>query len=186
MQPTIPTRMEEWTFEDVDALDVPDWWRYEIIDGALVVSPSTGGDHELASEEVRAPVRQVLPGGLVIVGPMGVRIGRSYLVPDLVVAQRSRVRGAKVLAPADVLLAVEIVSPGSLTMDRVTKPAKYAAAGIAAYWRVETEPVSLSAYALPADADVYTEVGTWGAGETARLETPFPVVIEMDRLVAAE
>jgi len=47
------------------------------------------------------------------------------------------------LSPAEVLLAVEVVSPGSVTTDRITKPAQYAAAGIANFWRVETEPDEL-------------------------------------------
>jgi Uma2 family endonuclease len=34
---------------------------------------------------------------------------------------------------------VEIVSPSSVTMDRVTKPAVYAEAGIPVYLRVELE-----------------------------------------------
>jgi Uma2 family endonuclease len=171
-----------WTFEDVDALDVQDWWRYEIVDGGLVVSPSTGGDHGLAGEEVRAAICGALPPGAVVVGPMGVRMARSYLVPDLVVVQRERLRGARTLAPADVMLAVEIVSPGSVTMDRVTKPAQYAAAGIAHFWRVETEPLSITAYSLAPGAATYSEIGSWGAGETARIADPFPVEIEVDRL----
>ena len=39
-----------------------------------------------------------------------------------------------------VVLAVEVVSPGSETTDRVVKPLQYAQAGIAHYWRIETEP----------------------------------------------
>ena len=77
-------------------------------------------------------------------------------------------------------LAVEIVSPGSVTTDRVTKPAQYAAAGIRHFWRVETRPVSLTAYAL--DGSTYRELGTWGAGETAHLAEPSPAEIPIDRL----
>src|ERR1044072_8348809 len=36
-------------------------------------------------------------------------------------------------------LAVEIVSPTSQSMDRITKPALYARAGIPYYWRIETD-----------------------------------------------
>lgn len=185
MQPLVQMR-ELWTVDDVEALDVQDWWRYEIVDGALVVSPSTGGDHELAAEETRAAVRAALSTDQIVIGPMGVKIGRSYLVPDLVVTRRAGLRGAKLLHPADVMLAVEIVSPGSATMDRITKPAQYAAAGIPAHWRVETDPVSLTAYTLPEGASVYAELGTWRRGETAHVEAPFPVQIEIDRLMATD
>lgn len=127
-------------------------------------------------------IRAALPPGFVVVGPMGVAMRPSYFVPDLVVAERAKVRGAGFLQPADVLLAVEIVSPGSKTMDRVVKPAKYAAAGIRTYWRIESDPVSLAAYTLPEGADVYVEAGTWNAGQTARLDAPFPVEVEVDAL----
>ncbi|MGH3524257.1 MAG: Uma2 family endonuclease [Mycobacterium sp.] len=182
MQPMVRMR-NVWTIEDVQALDVEDWRRYEVVDGSLVVSPSAAGDHELASEEVRAAIRGVLPSGLAVVGPMGMQIARSYRIPDLVVVERIRLRrGVNRLHPPDVLLVVEVVSPGSETTDRVTKPAQYAAAGIGAFWRVETDPVSLTAYTLPAGAGTYTEIGSWTAGQIARIESPFPVEIALDSL----
>ncbi len=62
----------------------------------------------------------------------------------------------------------------------------HAAAGILAYWRVETDPVSLTAYTLPAGAAVYAEAGTWRAGDIARLVAPFLIEIEIDTLVSLE
>lgn len=175
---------DAWTIEDVRALDVEDWWRYQIVDGALIVSPSPGGSHALASAEVQAALWGAMPPGTIVVGPMDVTMGTSYLIPDLVVTQRETLRRVSVLQPSDAALVVEVVSPGSTTMDRIVKPAKYAAAGIAHFWRVETDPVSLTAYALPSGESVYTEVGTWTAGEVARFTEPFPMSIELDRLVA--
>lgn len=73
---------------------------------------------------------------------------------------------------------IDGVSPGSVSNDRILKPAKYAAAGIPAYWRVETKPqTSLTAYALADDATVYAEVGMWAVGETAHITQPFEVHI---------
>ena len=171
-----------WTVDDLRASDIEDWRRFQIVDGSLVVSPPPAGAHELVSEDVRAAIRVVLPEGLVVVGPIGVAIGRSYLIPDLVVAARDRVRSIEYLQPEDVLLVVEIVSPGSVTMDRIVKPAKYAAAGIPAYWRVETEPVGLTAYVLPPGSGAYAESGSWGPDGTARLTEPFPVEIDLTSL----
>jgi hypothetical protein len=68
-------------------------------------------------------------------------------------------------------------------MDRFTKPAVYAANGIPIYLRVETEPdVTLTAYELRPGAHAYTELGTWGPGETAHLTDPFPVDIPIDAI----
>jgi len=44
------------------------------------------------------------------------------------------------LPVADVLLVVEIVSPGSEGVDTVTKRNEYAAAGIPQYWVVDHDP----------------------------------------------
>jgi hypothetical protein len=63
------------------------------------------------------------------------------------------------------------------------KPALYAAAGIAVYLRVETEPVvSLTGYTLTDGASVYTELGSWGPNEVAHLDVPFPVDIPIDAI----
>jgi Uma2 family endonuclease len=55
-------------------------------------------------------------------------------VPDRRRGRRVYRHDSPLVAPADVLLAVEIESPSSLTADRITKPAQYAALGIAHYW----------------------------------------------------
>ena len=47
-----------------------------------------------------------------------------------------------------VVLAVEIVSAGTMRRDRLEKPAEYAAAGVRHYWRIEQDPVHVFAYDL--------------------------------------
>jgi len=52
-----------WTFDDLQALlkDV-DWRRYEIVDGALVVSPSVAMRHEATLARIRRAIeRGALP-----------------------------------------------------------------------------------------------------------------------------
>ncbi len=169
-----------WTFADLQALpeDV-DWRRYEIVDGALVVSPGTALRHEVVCELVRTILREAGRPDFFVVGPMAVDLRPSYLIPDLVVVKAElRKTDVNPLPAADAQLAVEVVSPGSRTMDRITKPAQYAAAGIPVYLRAETDPaVTLTAYTLIDGATVYTELGTWGPGEVARLDAPFAVDI---------
>lgn len=189
--PLLAGPRQVWTFDDLqrllpeDAESDVDWRRFEILDGALVMSPSPVSWHEVAAARLLRLIAPAVPRGLELVGAIGVELDDSYLVPDLVVA-RAEVLAAGVprLRPSEVSLVVEIVSPGSRTMDRVTKPARYAAAGIPAYWRVETDPrVTLTAYALAPDAGIYTELGTWGPGQVAEVDTPFAVRIPIDALV---
>jgi Uma2 family endonuclease len=53
------------------------------------------------------------------------------------------------LPVADVLLVVEIVSPGSEGIDTVTKRSEYAAAGIPQYWVVDQDqPQTVTMYHL--------------------------------------
>lgn len=175
-----------WTFEDLQALPEDPLWRYEIVDGGLVMTPGPNTRHEWVSAVLRGRMQKQLPDGFCVLGPLSVDLHPSYRVPDLVVISEDLVRAEPLnekLRPVDVQLVVEVVSPSSLTTDRITKPAQYAAAGIAHFWRIEPGPdVSLSCYELRAGDSVYTEVGTWTRGETARVERPFPLAIDLDDL----
>ncbi|MFF3565753.1 Uma2 family endonuclease [Streptomyces sp. NPDC002574] len=72
-------------------------------------------------------INVVLPSGLV--------------VPDIVVADAAATATDEAGIDAEaVLLVVELVPPGTRTMDRRLKPLLYAEAGIASYWRVEPDP----------------------------------------------
>ena len=188
MQPQLDVP-REWTYDDLVAYveslphDVNPH-AYEIVDGALVVTPSPDLNHVFVSAQLRFMLQTALGPEYLVAGPIDIDLRPSYRTPDLAVLPRSLVgRRTRPIPPADVLLVVEVVSPSSVTTDRVTKPAQYAAAGIPAYWRVETLPdVSLTAYELAAGASVYTEVGTWSRGQTAQLRAPFPVDIAIDKL----
>lgn len=183
MQPTqtIPMR-QYWTFEDLQQIEDENWRRYEIMDGALVVSPGAAPRHELASARLLRTIASFVPEGYEALGALTVDLHPSYRIPDLVVVH-SRVFDANRprVDPRDVLLAVEVVSPSSVSTDRLVKPAQYAAAGIAAYWRVETDPISVTAYLLR--DGVYAELGTWTPGQIAEIAEPFPVRITLADLV---
>lgn len=177
----------EWTFDDLLALpENLDWRCFEILDGALVVSPSANSRHEVVGEDLRAIIRAAAHPSFKIIGSMAVDLEPSYLIPDLIVVRVENLRRNVNRLPADqVALAIEIVSPSSRSMDRFVKPQKYAEFGIPSYWRVEVDPVvALTAYEL--QDGVYADIGTWGPGETAVLERPFPVSIRIDDILRPE
>jgi Uma2 family endonuclease len=179
----VPIGPGRWTFDDLLALPESDW-RFEIIDGGLLMTPAPGLWHESVSDRLHTQLRMALPPGLRILGPVTVDINPTYLIPDLMVLPQDVVRrgGAKAMA-TELLLVIEVVSPGSKSTDRFLKPAKYAEAGIPHFWRVEFQPVlSLTAYALPDGSRAYTEVGTWTDGQTAPIRAPFEVDIEIAKL----
>ena len=144
-----------WT---VDDLPDDDLFRHsELVDGALLVNPPPSLRHQ---EVVMAMARLLLPSlpdEWRLVVEAGVHFDRrNYRQPDVVVydaAASSRNR----IEPRDVHLAVEVMSPGSVSTDRVSKPAQYAAAGIPHLWRLELDPLVLVVHRLAGTA--YDEVG---------------------------
>ncbi|WP_424643740.1 Uma2 family endonuclease [Embleya sp. AB8] len=184
--------MDEWIALNEDA---PDGNRYELVDGSVLVSPAPSMHHQFAGDELRALLRAAPPPELIAVTASGIPLGdRTGLIPDVLVVDRAAFAdGAKMPDPALVHLVVEIVSPSTTTTDRTLKPAKYAAAGIPHFWRLETArfrglgidrlPV-LFTYALDADAE-YQLTRRLAAGTTAKIEDPFPVTLDPADLVVS-
>jgi Uma2 family endonuclease len=90
----------------------------------------------------------LLVNGLRRTSPPDLRVRREMTVvldrrngpePDICVLRADAVQSRRQtrFEAADVLLAVEVVSPDSEARDRDTKPLKYAAAGIPHFWLVE-------------------------------------------------
>jgi len=172
-----------WNEEDLVGLPA-DTQRYELLEGTLLVNPPPGGAHQLVSLKLASVLYAAATPGLVVVEAMGVRLpDDTVFIPDVLVATRDVVvaNHSGILDPADVALVVEIVSPGSRTIDRLTKPAVYARAGIASFWRVELhDGPAVFAYRL--DHDRYIEAGSARPGELLVIDEPFPITIDPDRL----
>jgi hypothetical protein len=66
--------------------ELPRTDRVEVIDGTLLVGPGTSAEKAAAVDAVRAAVGAALPEGLVVRGPVSLRLGPDcILVPDLIV-----------------------------------------------------------------------------------------------------
>jgi Uma2 family endonuclease len=151
----------EWTTDDLDALP-DDGRRLELIDGVPFVSPSPTTGHQRLAGRLFAALDALCPSDISVTQAVDVRVNRRRsLCPDvMVVTAEATERNVSHYLPTEVLLAVEIVSPGSLAMDRIMKPALYAEAGIPCFWRVETEGgVRVATYRLDAGTDTYTSTG---------------------------
>jgi hypothetical protein len=73
------------------------------------------------------------------------------LEPDMVLLRTPVANEHHYVGPEQVLISVEIVSPGTKKRDRFYKPEAYARAGVPHYWRIEQSPVHVFAYDLAAD-----------------------------------
>ena len=170
------TRGHDWTWADLQ--EIPDdGHRYEIIDGSLYVSPSRSRPHQVAASRLVQVLLAAAPEDVEVVETVDIEMDRSVFEPDVVVLPADLAyRTGGPLKPAEVLLAVEVVSPSSRRLDRLLKPAVLAEAGVPAYWRVELEgpgTPSVTVYELAGTA--YREVTTVAAGEAGNVDVPFRV-----------
>ncbi len=120
-----------------------------------------------------------LPDVEVLIDP---RHPATVRAPDVVITRDLRAaENPSRLVAADLLVAVEIVSPGTGRMDRVTKPAEYADAGIPHYWLIELDdPITLTAYTLVGDD--YEIVAR--TSDTVALTEPAPITVDVRALTS--
>lgn len=172
-----------WTANDLDAMP-DDGQRHEILDGALIVVPSHGRIHQTIAMRLGAALEAECPRTYDVTQAVQVRLdNRLCLVPDvLVLTAAAAARDTSHYQPHEVVLAVEIVSTASQTMDRVTKPALYARAGIPFYWRVEIEDgdVVVHTYKIDPVHEAYQATGRW----TKYVDTdePWPINLPVSRI----
>jgi Uma2 family endonuclease len=164
----------------------------ELVEGRLLMSPSPTFRPSRAGSKLWASLDAQLPAGCVAVADIDVdlQLGPpdgpgTVRRPDVVVMTRTaphRIdREGGVLRASDVLLAVEILSPGSRRMDHVMKRAEYADAGIPHYWILDPEePTSLVACHLAGEFGYVDASAVTGVFRTAE---PFPVEIDLDALL---
>ncbi|MFE9442396.1 Uma2 family endonuclease [Streptomyces sp. NPDC006602] len=128
-----------YTVDDLFTLpDLPP--HTELIDGSLVFVSPQRIFHSRMIDLLLAGLRGAAPKQLKVLREMTVVLDRrNGPEPDVSVVRAEAVTGLEQtrFEAADVLLAVEVVSPDSEARDRDTKPHKYAAAGIPHFWLVE-------------------------------------------------
>lgn len=133
------------TLQDVTALaEADDRHRFELSEGTLIVMPPGTLGHQRISGRLHIWLDRRF-GERVFAAP-GVKTSennRNGRIPDVIVTKGDVHLDDVWMAAADVLLAVEIVSPGSERTDRWLKPVEYADADIMHFWRVELDDTVL-------------------------------------------
>lgn len=154
--------------------------RYEILDGAVVMTPPPTIAHQSASAELHAILRAATRGRTlkVLAAPVAWRIGPGQVPePDLVVAPPEAFTPRALEAPP--LLVVEILSPRGRGRDLFEKRRIYAEGQAAWYWIVDPGVPSLGVLRLAATE--YEEVAHVLGSDAYETRDPFPV-----RIVPAE
>jgi len=181
------TAVETWgrfTRADFEALpeDAGDGIRYELLDGAIVMTPSPGARHQTAVTGLWRVLDDARPDGLrVLVAPLDVYLPTDdILEPDLLVIDDAAIVDDKVQGGLP-LMVVEILSPSSRRRDVGDKLTAYRDAGVPAYWVVDPINPRLRAWELR-DGE-YVEVADVAGDEEWVAEMPYSVSVRPDDLL---
>ena len=172
-----------WTSDEWD--QAPDTSGLELIDGVVHAMAAATPRHEYVKTELRNVLKKLVTADLAVTTEIEVRLADAHRrKPDVLVVFSDRYDlDRPLLQPDQVLLAVEVVSPGSETIDRRHKHLEYADAGIPHYWRVETRPaVEVHTFRL-GETGAYLETGLFRSGDRVADPTLTWVAFEVDDLV---
>ena len=148
--------------------------RYEILDGAVVMTPPPNIPHQYVSTELQAILREAVRGRnlLVLSAPVAWRIGPGQVPePDLVVAPREAFTRRALEAPP--LLVVEILSPRGRGRDLFEKRRIYAEGQASWYWIVDPDAPSLVVLRLVGRA--YADEAHVTSSDSYETREPFPL-----------
>lgn len=176
---------KHWTIADWDALPA-DGMRYEIIDGELFVTPAPTWDHQGLAGRLFIQLTGYMDQtglGVTVMPPADVELADDTVVqPDaFVVPIVGAVRPRKWKDITRLLLAIEVLSPGTARVDRTVKRKRYQRAGVAEYWIVDGEARLIERW-RPEDErpEIITDELVWQPDPTHE-----PLRIELPALFAA-
>lgn len=157
--------------------------RFELLDGAIVVTPAPGRWHQAVSLELGILLRTHRPEGMVVkLAPFAVVLGDDTEVqPDIVVARRDDLTDTDL--PAAPLLVVEILSPSTRNYDLLLKRERYAKAGVPSYWVVDPDVPSIAVLELDEATGDYRQSHAAAGDEAIRVDAPFEVELSPARLL---
>lgn len=160
------------TADDLETMP-DDGHRYELIDGALVVTPSPAIPHQRVVGNLHVLLREAVTDDYeVMLAPLDVTVAiDTVLQPDLLVAPRETLTGRRMTGLP--VLSVEVLSPSTRLIDLTLKKAKYEQIETASYWVVDPDRPALTAWQFADGA--LREVAHVEADEQFRSDVPFPV-----------
>ncbi|MDH4148478.1 MAG: Uma2 family endonuclease, partial [Acidimicrobiia bacterium] len=173
-----PLLVSEW-----EALRDPEGGRLEVLDGRLVVTPSSGADHNRFGEDLadllRAAVRRARLDLDVTVDVEWRSVAADVVTQaprgDVVVGRLEAGRRFHTAAP---LLAVEIWATSSSPGDRRSKRAYWASRGLTHYWEVQLgDSPTQAVLAIHRLDEPETPVRIASGHVLVRLDEPFPIVL---------
>ncbi|MEU5586972.1 Uma2 family endonuclease [Streptomyces chrestomyceticus] len=179
-----------WTDDQVKDAELPFDW--ELLDGNIAVRGMAVWWHNRVRNKLYYQLQSARREPFAVDCEQCVVIDeRSVPRPDVMVFDQAGldVRTVEQIPVEKAALAVEVVSEGSHLADRFTKPALYAAAGIASHWRIERDENDLP---VVHEFWLHHESGVYAPSPERPLHTgklvtsaPFPVDIDLQELIEA-
>ena len=167
-----------FTVAELDRMPA-DGRRYELLDGALIVSPRPTTVHQVVAGRLLRVLADACPDGLCVVPEPAVELDpQTEFDPDLVVVRMDQVGGAKFTEPP--LLVVEIRSPSTALVDLNRKKSAYERFGLPLYWIVDPDPPAPELTVFELRDGRYALTTTTAEPFTA--DRPFTLSIDLRRL----
>ena len=162
-----------WTADDLDAFPTSPTMRYELVDGALLVTSEPTLQHQRVAGSLFRPLQDAAPADLEVFLPVDVRLSPlRQIAPDVTVVRREHTSGARLSGLP--LLAVEVQSPSTRLVDLVLKRQVLQEAGVPSYWLVEPDSGTITVLELQDGEYVETARGT-----TVAVEQPFSMTVSL-------
>ncbi|MFK4117018.1 Uma2 family endonuclease [Streptomyces longwoodensis] len=185
-----PLTQEDVLLDGFLALDTPEGFRAELIEGEIVVTPPPDGDHEKYISRI---VRQVIKRSgaeMDFSGNKGLRLKsggacpKNHVIPDVTFArlERDLFGGADTWMPCEGVAMVLEVTSTKPQADRDAKRRCYARGGIPLYLLVDRESSSLTLFSDP-EKDDYREHCTRPFGKQIALPQPFAFDLDTSDLL---
>lgn len=150
----MPAPLLEWTAEMARALP-DDGNRYEVLDGALHVTPAPRLRHQWALTDLFRRIDAFVERerlGRTMMSPADIEYSPRRLVqPDLFVVPFTPGQPPREWTEVrDLLLVIEVLSPGTAHVDRHRKRRIYLEEGVPTYWIVDLEAQRIECWRLGA------------------------------------
>jgi Uma2 family endonuclease len=172
-----------FTVADLDDMD--DLGHHvELISGGLLVNARPSTWHTTVMLNLWRFLADQAPAEYVVLAEQGIKVDDGTRPePDVLVLRAGAVDpDASTYSGRDVVLAVEIVSPGSERRDRRDKPPLYAEAGVTHFWRVEREDDAPVVHTYELDETVRGYVATGIHRGALTTPVPWPLTVDLNRL----
>ncbi|MGA5194754.1 Uma2 family endonuclease [Streptomyces exfoliatus] len=183
--PHEPLTQADVLLEGFLALDTPEGFRAELIEGEIVVTPPPDGEHEKYISRV---LRQVIRRSLVdmdVSGNKGLKLTgtgerpRNHVIPDLTFApvDADLFGGADSWMPCGGVAMVLEITSSTPNADREVKRPCYARGDIPLYLLVDRDTSTVTLFTDPEDGD-YREHHAVPFGKPLALPAPFGFDLE--------